>query len=60
MTGAIFISYNIVFVDVEFDVDIAHKQLYTPCIIHNLHVIYHPKTASIFALWNKNMDGLPK
>ena len=60
MTGAIFISDNLVFGDVKFDVDTVHKQLYTPCVIHNHCVIYHPKKASIFSLWNKNMDGLPK
>ena len=35
MTGAIFISDNLVFGDVKFDVDTVHKQLYTPCVIHN-------------------------
>ena len=60
MTGAIFISDNLVFVVVEFDVNTAHNQLYTPCVIHNHQVIYHPKKASIFSLWNNNMDGLPK
>ena len=57
MTGAKFISDNLVFGDVKFDVDRVHKQLYTPCVTHNRHVIYHKKT-SMSSLCN--MDGLPK
>ena len=43
MTGAKFISDNLVFGDVKFDVDREHKQLYTPRVTHNRHVIYHKK-----------------
>ena len=52
MTGAKFISDNLVFGDVKFDVDRVHKQLYTPCVTQNHHVIYHKKLLSLpYVIW---------
>ena len=52
MTGAKFISDNLVFGDVKFYVDRVHKQLNTPCVTQNHHVIYHKKLLSLpYVIW---------